>query len=143
MGQTMTLATAIARELDRKARVSDPLKFTDEARRPSLMFNIIASLDSLAGLLPSGSGIDSGTVIGQVSTAQKLVLEFGFHHMVHGYYDGWTYHKAVVQPCLMFGLDLRVTGPNRNQIKDYLHETYLHALTSTVRCSAHGGWFLV
>lgn len=83
-------------------------------------------------VLPSGSGIDNGTKIDlDKSTSEKIVLEFGFHHMDEGgYYDGWTEHTAVIRPSLALGIDLKITGCDRNQIKDYLHETYHYVLTS-------------
>lgn len=82
-------------------------------------------------VLPSGSGIDNGTKIDlDKSSPEKIVLEFGYHRMNDaGYYDGWTEHSAVIKPSLAFGLDLKITGRNRNQIKGYLHETYHYELT--------------
>ena len=85
-------------------------------------------------MMPSGSGIDRGTEIDFYrSTDQKLVFTFGFHHMdEHGGYDGWTEHKAIVTPDLAFGMKLKITGRDRNFIKEYLHETYHYALTQEV-----------
>lgn len=92
------------------------------------------TLDQLEAMLPSGSGIDNGTHLDRDrSTPNKIVLTFGFHHMdENGYYDGWTDHTLTVRPSLAFGIDLKITGPNRNEIKDYLHETYHHALDTTL-----------
>jgi hypothetical protein len=82
------------------------------------------------GRMPSGSGIDNGTKLNwDESKPEKLVFDFGFHHMNDGgYYDGWTAHQAIVTPSLASGFDLRITGRNRNEIKDYLHEVYSYAL---------------
>lgn len=84
--------------------------------------------------MPSGSGIDSGTKIDlDESTAEKLVFTCGYHHMNDGgYYDGWTEHKVIVTPSLTYGFNLRLTGKDRNQIKDYLGETYSYALQTEV-----------
>jgi hypothetical protein len=83
--------------------------------------------------MPSGSGIDTGTVLGDDSTASKLIFRLSFHHMNEGgFYDGWTDHSVIVTPSLAFGFDLKVTGQNRNDIKDYLAETFQHALLQTV-----------
>ena len=84
--------------------------------------------------LPSGSGIDAGVKIDLVkSNADKLVFEFGFHHMNDGgYYDGWTEHVLTVTPSLQSGLNLRISGKDRNQIKEYLYETFQYALTREV-----------
>lgn len=91
------------------------------------------TLDSLESMLPSGSGIDNGTKIDRDrSTSNKIVLTFGFHHMdENGFYDGWTEHTLTVRPSLAFGTDLTISGPNRNQIKDYLYETFSHCLDTT------------
>ena len=47
----------------------------------------------------------------------------------HGFYAGWTKHMVTVRPSLAFGLDVRIGGRDRNAIKDYLAEVFLHALT--------------
>lgn len=78
---------------------------------------------------PSGSGIDAGTKLDDSSTKDKLVFAFGYHHMdEHGYYDGWTEHTAVVKPSMCFGYDLRITGRDRNGIKEYLASVFDHWL---------------
>lgn len=89
-------------------------------------------LAKLAKTLPSGSGIDNGTTIEQI-TENKIVLSFGFHHMdENGFYNGWTQHRCTVKPSLVNGIDLSITGPNKNDIKDYLYEVYFHTLTNEV-----------
>lgn len=84
--------------------------------------------------LPSGSGIDSGVKFDfDVSTPEKLVFNFGYHHMNEcGMYDGWTEHSLIVTPSLQFGFHLRITGKNRNDTKDYLHEIFQYALSEEV-----------
>lgn len=89
--------------------------------------------DAIASLikqyLPSGSGFDSGTKLDADSTPERLIFHADFHHMdEHGYYDGWSEHTVIVTPSLQWGFDLRVTGRNRNQIKDYIAETFQFAL---------------
>ena len=80
--------------------------------------------------LPSGGGFDSGTQIDLDSShSEKLVLTTGFHHMhENGMYDGWTRHKIVVTPSFVGGFKMRVNGPNRNDIKDYIGDTFHEAL---------------
>ncbi len=80
--------------------------------------------------LPSGSGIDSGTEIDlDASNGEKLVFTMDFHHMnENGYYCGWTYHKVIVTPCFD-GFDVKITGRDRNGIKEYLGDTYHYALS--------------
>ena len=80
--------------------------------------------------MPSGSGIDTGTTIDlESSTPDRLVFVAGFHHMdQHGSYSGWTDHKIIVTPSLASEFDVRVTGRDRNEIKNYLAETYAIAL---------------
>ena len=81
--------------------------------------------------MPSGSGIDSGTKINlNASSPEKLVFDTAYHHMNDaGMYDGWTEHTVIVTPSLAFGFNLRITGRDRNGIKEYLHEVYSLALT--------------
>ena len=82
-------------------------------------------------LLPSGSGIDNGTTVDfDASKPERLVLTSGFRHMdEHGGYDGWSNHSVIVRPSLQHGIDVRITGRNRNDIKDYLGEVYQESLS--------------
>jgi hypothetical protein len=89
-------------------------------------------LDLVKERLPSGSGFNSGTRFDfDTSTPEKLVFVTSFHHMNEaGYYDGWTEHKVIVTPSLAHGFTLKVSGRDRNQIKDYIGEVFNHALRS-------------
>jgi hypothetical protein len=82
--------------------------------------------------LPSGSGFDSGTTLDLVlSTGNKLVFNTSYHHMNDmGYYDGWTEHTVIVKPDLQFDFVLRITGRDRNDIKDYIDEMFSYALNT-------------
>lgn len=90
-------------------------------------------IEAIQEELPSGSGIDSGTRIDlDASHAGKLVLHTDYHHMNDGgMYDGWTEHTITVTPSFS-GIDLRISGRNRNDIKEYLHDVYYSALTATL-----------
>lgn len=85
-------------------------------------------------LLPSGAGIDTGSIIDiERSTPDKLVIVFSFHHLnSNGFYTRWTDHTAVIKPSLAFGIDIRITGRDHNDIKDYLHEAFDCALRQEV-----------
>ncbi|MDE3023351.1 MAG: hypothetical protein KGI54_16130 [Pseudomonadota bacterium] len=80
--------------------------------------------------LPSGSGFDSGASMDDDScSTDKLVFDVSFHHVNgNGFYDGWTEHKVIVTPCFS-GINLRVTGKNKNDIKDYIAEVFYETLT--------------
>jgi hypothetical protein len=84
--------------------------------------------------MPSGSGFDSGTTIDlDASTADKLVFSTSYHHMNDvGMYDGWTEHDVIVTPDLASGFKLRITGRDRNGIKEYIAETFDSALRQPV-----------
>ena len=79
--------------------------------------------------MPSGSGFDSGTKIDlDASHAEKLVFTTSYHHLNEaGYYDGWTEHVVTVTPSFS-GFNLRISGRNRNDVKDYIGETFHYAL---------------
>ena len=82
--------------------------------------------------LPSGSGFDNGTTLvrDEDSTYDKIVFKTAFHHMdKNGMYAGWTEHMVIVKPAFD-GLDIRVTGRDRNEIKAYIAETFDSALTA-------------
>jgi hypothetical protein len=80
--------------------------------------------------LPSGSGLDGGINIEfDRCKADRIVIEVEFHHMNEfGMYTGWTNHNIIVKPAF-YQLDIRVTGPNKNEIKEYLADLFFHALT--------------
>lgn len=84
--------------------------------------------------LPAGSGFDRGTELEiALSTPEKLVFCTDFHHMNDaGYYDGWTEYQVIVKPSLLFGFTLRVTGRDRNGIKEYILDTFNAALSQEV-----------
>lgn len=85
--------------------------------------------------LPSGSGFNSGTKLNHeqcFSAAHKrndrLFFETAFQHMTeHGAYDGWTRHSVVVRP-MWEGIDVHVTGSDRNQIKEFIADTFHQAM---------------
>lgn len=84
--------------------------------------------------MPRGAGIDQGTQLRlDDCTPNKLVFGTAFHHMdEHGGYDGWTEHIVSVRPSLTSTIEVDIRGSNRNQIRDYLHDVFLDALTAEV-----------
>lgn len=93
-----------------------------------------ATIKTCVDLLPSGSGWDKGTDIDlDASHANKIALFGAYHHMnENGFYDGWTEHTITVKPSLTSDFDLRISGPNRNDIKDYLYQTFDYALRADI-----------
>ena len=83
--------------------------------------------------MPSGSGFDAGTeLVIDVCDASTLVFKTAFHHMdEQGSYDGWTEHKVLVT-AEFDGFDIYVGGRDRNQIKDYIADTFHYALNQEV-----------
>ncbi len=83
--------------------------------------------------MPSGSGVDNGTKFDfGASKIDRLVFTAGFHHMnSHGFYTEWTQHQFIVTPSFS-GINIRITGRNRNDIKEYLHEVFHFALVQEV-----------
>lgn len=84
--------------------------------------------------MPSGSGFDNGTKIDfDASTGEKLVFHTAFHHMNEGgYYDGWTEHVVTVTPSFLGGFSLKISGRDRNDIKDYISESFSLALNAEI-----------
>jgi hypothetical protein len=50
----------------------------------------------------------------------------------NGFYDGWTDHTITIRPDLVFQFDMRISGRNKNEIKDYIAECFFHALNAEV-----------
>ena len=42
----------------------------------------------------------------------------------HGSYDEWTDHTVIVTASLIHGLNIKITGRNRNDIKEYLRDVF-------------------
>jgi hypothetical protein len=84
--------------------------------------------------MPSGSGIDNGTKFNfELSKPEKLFFNSSFHHMDEmGGYDGWTDHNIIVTPSLQFGIEIRITGRDKNMIKDYLYDIFYDALNTVI-----------
>ena len=87
--------------------------------------------------MPSGSGFDCGTQMDcSQSHAEKLVFTTSYHHMHEsGMYDGWTDHTVTVTPSFG-GINIRISGRNRNDIKEYMHDTFYQALMGSVEIHA-------
>lgn len=93
----------------------------------------LRKIDLLASeCLPCGSGIDTGCSIDiEASTPERIIFRFGYHHMNDaGVYVAWTKHKVIVKPSLQFVFDIKITGKNRNDVKDYLYDVMRDALES-------------
>jgi hypothetical protein len=90
--------------------------------------------DELPNHLPSGSGFDRGTFFDiEASEPKRLVFNTAFHHMNDGgYYDGWTEHSVIVTPCLVHGFTMRITGRDRNGIKEYIAQAMESALNADI-----------
>ncbi len=82
-------------------------------------------------LLPSGSGFDNGSCVEiDLCKENKIVLKTDYHHMNdNGMYDGWTTHLITIKPDFVCGLHITVSGKDRNDIKNFIHETFYQALT--------------
>ena len=98
-------------------------------------------LEYIEKLLPSGSGIDSGTVIDR-DHAGKLSFKLitAYHHMNDaGYYVCWTNHVLTVSPDWSAdGFDFKISGRDRNEIKDYLGDLYQDYLSRKYILQFHG-----
>lgn len=92
---------------------------------------------------PSGSGFDCGTTLLSASEA-KLVFSTEYHHMNDvGVYDGWTRHKIIIKASLIdhCGFDMKITGRDRNDIKDYIADLFTDFLTTDVEEYSRGQRF--
>ena len=89
-------------------------------------FKAWEKIRSFIVLLPSGNGIDDGVKFcPDISTPTKLVFSFSYHHMNDsGYYDGWTNHNVIITPCFGESFDIKITGPNKNDCKDYFYDLF-------------------
>jgi len=89
--------------------------------------------------LPSGGGFDCATKIDLYrSTGEKLVFTTSFHHMdENGSYVGWTEHTVTVRASLIHGITLQISGRDRNNIKDYVAESFDFSLIQEIEGCHH------
>jgi hypothetical protein len=85
-------------------------------------------------ILPRGSGIDAGCQFDySKSNEKRIVIDFSFHHMdSNGMYCGWEDYTLTITPSFS-GIDLRITGKNKNDIKEYLYQTFDYILSEVVK----------
>ncbi len=89
-------------------------------------------IERLLAFAPSGSGIDTGTKFEGYKNG-NLYFNLSFHHInSNGFYSGWTDHTITARPDLLYNINLKISGRNENDIKDYLFYTYYSWLTSEV-----------
>lgn len=81
--------------------------------------------------LPSGSGLDNGVKFDwDNSNDTKLIFKFSYHHLNEdGYYDGWTDHVLTLTPTFVHGFDLKISGKDKNNTKDYLYDLFNEVFT--------------
>lgn len=107
--------------------VSQCVKTISEQKKDVWITNAELRLSQELEKLPSGSGIDRGMkLLMNESKPERLVFSVPFHHIdTNGYYSGWTDYKLILKPSfLRFGIDMRITGMDRNYIKDYLYQLF-------------------
>lgn len=95
-------------------------------------------IESALESFPHGSGFDNGTHI-DLDRSNDDCLRFitSFHHMNEGgMYDGWTEHTVTVTPSLGLDFHVKVSGPNRNDIKDYIAECFQSCLNEEINETA-------
>jgi hypothetical protein len=92
--------------------------------------NAIEKIARLEKMLPYGSGFDNGSKIDlEKSTDQKIIIITSFHHVnEYGHYIGWTEHKVIITSCLKHGFQIKITGINKNRIKDYLYDVFTNII---------------
>lgn len=117
---------SVIREVEEAARKADFENQIGEADLEGYAEDIVKRY------MPSGSGFDSGTKIDiDRSTAEKLVFTTSFHHMNDGgFYDGWTEHTVTVRPSLVLGETLTISGRDRSDVKEFIHQVFQSALSA-------------
>lgn len=123
------LYVALARAIGAQKRCAETGRTEWEARHAERIAQLARRF------LPSGSGLDLTPAVDvERSTEERIVIcRADFHHMnEHGFYDGWTEHEVTVRPSLAYGFELRISGRDRREIKDYLHEVFAEALRTLV-----------
>lgn len=84
--------------------------------------------------MPSGAGFDDGVKLDwDRSSRERLVFCTSFHHMnENGYYDGWTEHTVTVVADFVSDFDMKISGRDRDCIKDHIDVAFDIALRTVV-----------
>ena len=90
-------------------------------------------LSLLQELLPIGEGIETGSVILLKSTKKRIAIETIYWHP--NYSDEWSKHQVIITPSFEDEINIRITGKNENNIKEYLHNVFREALMSEIVCN--------
>lgn len=124
----MKLYQALARLIAQNANCSESGNFEWEFKSRQRIRKLVKDY------MPSGSGFDCGTAILEDGCAHdKLVFRTSFHHMDDfGGYSGWTDHVVTVRASLAFDIDIKVSGRDRDGIKDYIAESFMASLNADV-----------
>lgn len=90
------------------------------------------TINDICKALPHGSGLDGKVELQlESSTPEKLCFYFEFHHMdENGFYCGWTEHNLFITPSLQHGFNLRITGRDKNDVKEYLYQIFQEVFTA-------------
>ena len=83
-------------------------------------------LSWLQELLPFGNGIEAVCVIPLKSTKKRIVIDTYYWHP--DYSDEWTIYKVVITPSFEGEINIRITGKNEDNVKEYLHDIFRQAL---------------
>lgn len=132
MSLKQPLYLALASLIQRKEFLANRPQFNDKTRE--MLEHVETTLERVVNAyLPNGSGFNAGTeLLEDECKDDKLVFMVGYHHMnEHGYYDGWTHHKIVVTPSFT-GFNVTVGGRDKNEIKDFIAETFYDCLTTHI-----------
>lgn len=74
------------------------------------------------------------------SSPKRLIFHTSYQHDDRT----WTDHKVVVTPSLMYDApDIKITGKNKNQINDYLHEVFAQGLRTILEYDKESDLFVV
>ena len=79
---------------------------------------------------PIGSGICNTEVISV--TDKKIVIGFSYqHYNDNGYHEGYTNHECRIT-AKFDDFNIYISGRNKNDIKDYLHELFFYNITEFI-----------
>lgn len=85
--------------------------------------------DMLEKLLPIGNGIEKECEISLKSTKKRIVIDTAYRHPNDSYETSrLTNHQIIITPSFEEEINIRVTGKNVDNIKEYLHEVFREAL---------------
>ncbi|MFY7937382.1 MAG: hypothetical protein ACOVOQ_08395 [Flavobacterium sp.] len=87
-------------------------------------------------VIKDGNRIEAGCVISLKSTKKRIVIDTLYWHTNDSDETSrCTAHQVVITPSFEDEINIRITGKNEDNVKEYLHNIFRESLMSEIVCN--------